>query len=155
MRLICIFMLAMTVAFAAHAQSSQDWRDGYTRWINGCPISPHGCNERKHPAWNLLEADNGAVTAVDVNTIRYDELNRFAYVDAYEVQGDEFHFEYVYTFMFDCHGHFSMRPKISPAGSPMIYAPPRSIAAQIGVLACAKKPDMCGTLRKQGIECQE
>ena len=38
----------------------------------------------------------------------------------------------------------------------LIYIPPRSIAAEIGVLACAQdQPDMCDTLRKQGIECHD
>jgi hypothetical protein len=133
--------LAVAISSAAHAQSSSDWHDGYTRWINGCPISPHGCNVRKRPTWQLLEADNGAVTAVDVSTIHYDLLKRFAYIDAYQVQDDEFHPEFVRKFMFDCHGRFAVGPMMAEEGS-WTYAPPRSIAAQIGALACANKPNM-------------
>jgi hypothetical protein len=154
MRLFSVFAAAAAIFSAAHAQSSPDWHDGYTRWINGCPISPHQCNVRTRPAWHLLEADNGAVTAVDTSSIHYDGLNRFAYINAYQVQGEEFHPEYSRQFMFDCHGRFAVGSTMAEEGS-WTYAPPRSIAAQIGALACVNKPSMCDAWRKSGITCIE
>lgn len=100
------------------------WKDGY---IDG--------GRFVKAEWRTIEADNGAVTAVDMKSLVRNDLNHSAYVVAYVVEGDFFDPGNLRGFQFDCQGHFTI---LSAAGmSPLAYAPPRSVAAQIAALACA------------------
>lgn len=92
--------------------------------------------DRKHPPpkpkWVSVEADNGAVTKVDMNSIQRGNGAAiiFTYADegrpedAYNLQG----------YMFDCQGHYEL---MGLQSSRSFYAPPRSVAAKISELACA------------------
>jgi hypothetical protein len=96
----------------------------------------HG--EVMRPNWRTFEADNGAVTAVDVNTVA--RLNGGgAYIVGYVAERDEFEPANLRGFTFDCRGSFSVLSADTGTSSPMMYAPPRSIAASIGALACKGK----------------
>lgn len=89
----------------------------------------------QHPSrsrWVSVEAENGAVTKVDMNSIQRGSGAAiiFTYADegnpedAYKLQG----------YQFDCQGHYSL---IGLGSSPRLYAPPRSVAARISELACS------------------
>jgi hypothetical protein len=116
------------------------WRDGY---IDGGRFVAAN--------WRTFEADNGAVTAVDLKSIAHLAYGHGAYVVAYVVEGDLFDPNNLRGFTFDCQGHFSV---LSAAGSsPTSYAPPRSVAAQVGALACAGAPSVCDVARQNGMTC--
>jgi hypothetical protein len=82
--------------------------------------------------WVSVEADNGAVIKVDMNSIQRGTGAAIVFTyadegnpeDAYKLQG----------YMFDCRGHYSV---MGLSSSPMLYAPPRSVAARISDLACS------------------
>jgi hypothetical protein len=84
------------------------------------------------PNWVSVEAENGAVTKVDMNSIQRGDGAAiiFTYADegrpedAYKLQG----------YMFDCQGHYEL---MGLQSSPSLYAPPRSVAARISELACS------------------
>jgi uncharacterized protein YecT (DUF1311 family) len=101
------------------------WRDGYM---------DHG--QLVKADWRTIVADNGAVTAVDMKSISY-LVRGGAYMVAYSVEADIFDPSNLKNFTFDCQGHFSVLSAATGGISPMMYAPPRSVAAQIGALACA------------------
>lgn len=92
--------------------------------------APAGAQQRGR--WVSVEAANGAVIKVDMNSIqRGSGAIVFTYadegnpdVDPYKLQG----------YQFDCQGHYSL---MGPHSSPMLYAPPRSVAARISELACS------------------
>ncbi len=116
------------------------WRDGYID--NGRFIKAN---------WRTIEADNGAVTAIDMKSIVHDAEGRGANVVAYVVESDFFDPSNLRGFTFDCDGRFSV---LSAVGlSPMVYAPPRSVAAQIGALACAGARSVCDMARQNGMTC--
>jgi hypothetical protein len=124
----------------ANMQGPLRWRDGYID--NGRFIKA---------TWRTIEADNGAVTAIGMKSIVHDAGGHGANAVAYVVEGDIFDPSNLRGFTFDCHGHFSV---LSAAGlSPMVYAPPRSVAAQIGALACAGAPIVCDVARQNGMTC--
>jgi TPR repeat protein len=104
------------------------WKDGYID--NGKFV---------RAIWQTIEADNGAVYALDLKSIVQMANGLGATsgvtVGVYVVEGELFDPNGLRSFIFDCAGHFQI---FSGAGfSPMRYAPPRSIAAKIGILACA------------------
>jgi hypothetical protein len=118
------------------------WRDGYID--NGHFIKAN---------WRTIEADNGAVAAVDMKSIVHDTNGHGAYAVAYIVGGDIFDPSNLRGFTFDCQGHFSVLLAASGGISPMTYGPPRSVAAQIGALACAGAPSICDVARQNGVTC--
>jgi hypothetical protein len=114
-----IFTLALTVAIASSSMA--------------VPQSPKA-------DWRRLEADNGQVYAVNVASIIRERP--FAEVFVYRVEGEcptwpKCPLAYqTLRFRFHCSsGSFSVDD--GARISPMTYAPPRSVAAQIGALACA------------------
>jgi len=101
--------------------------------------------------WRTFEADNGAVTAVDMKflsplsevpraDLRPPNFVRGVQVQAYVVEGDCFDLQNLRDFTFDCRGHFTVRAstweKPGFVESPMVYAPPRSVAGQIEAIVC-------------------
>jgi len=114
------------------------WKDGYVD--NGHFI---------RAVWQTIEADYGAVYAVDLKSIVQDAKGGGATVGAYVVEGELFDPNGLRSFIFDCAGHFQI---FSGAGfSPMRYAPARSIAAQIGILACTGVKSRCDVARESGL----
>jgi hypothetical protein len=82
--------------------------------------------------WVSVEANNGAVIKVDMNSIQRGDGAAIVFTyadegnpeDAYKLQG----------YQFDCQGHYSL---IGIGSTPRLYAPPRSVAARISELACS------------------
>lgn len=98
------------------------WRDGY---IDG--------GRYIRAKWQTIEADNGAVLAVDMGSVVHG-ANGGAYVVAYAVEGELFDPNGMRAFNLDCAGHFTV---MSPGAiSPLTYAPPRSVAGQVAALVC-------------------
>lgn len=108
------------------------WRDGYLdsgRFIRA--------------DWRVFEADNGFVAALDVKSIvRIGLPNVYAVV--YLVDGDLFARSNLRGFTFDCRGRYSVSrgSGYSPGSiaSPLMFAPPRSVARQLSDLACEVAP---------------
>jgi hypothetical protein len=93
-------------------------------------FDPH---DSAHPANNpyeirfseKVEADNGAVYAVDLKSARQFGSNVLANVYD-EGQGG------MVGMLFDCAGH------MGPMDGPMTYVPPRSVGARLAAIACAE-----------------
>lgn len=105
--------------------SKLQWRDGY---IDG--------GRFVKAAWRIVEASNGSITALDMKSLVRDQFNGSVYVVAYLVEGDAFVPGNLRGFRFDCKGHYTVQNGITQ--SPPTYAPPRSVAAQLSNIACAK-----------------
>jgi hypothetical protein len=89
------------------------------------------------PDWKSIEADNGAVYKVDLNSVsRY--TNGTLDILIYAVEGSDFDPRNLSRLWFDCRGHF--RDQTNGIG-PTQYAAPRSIAGRISQLACAGAKD--------------
>ncbi len=89
--------------------------------------------------------------AVDMKSVAHLAYGGGADVVVYVVESELFDPQGMRSFRFDCAGHFQV---LSGAGlSPMGYAPPRSIAAQISVLACAGVKSRCDVARESGLTC--
>jgi hypothetical protein len=85
--------------------------------------------------WQTIEAANGAVYKVDVNSIKHYN-NGNAEIVVYAVEGEAFNPMNMTRFIFACDSHHYM--DVSNFGV-WIYAPPRSVAGQIENLACAEE----------------
>lgn len=86
------------------------------------------------PNWQSIEADNGAVYKVDLNSIS-PYTNGTVDVLTYAVEGSDFIPENLRRLWFDCRGHFQDQ---TGGIGPTQFAPPRSIAGEIGAIACAR-----------------
>jgi hypothetical protein len=85
--------------------------------------------------WRTVEAENGAVYEVDMSTIQ--AAGGATAVFFYAVEGS---LKYPHRFFFDCRGHFMSE------SSGWNYAPPHSIAGEIGAIACARVKPPCDAL---------
>ncbi len=94
---------------------------------------PNASKEEYIPNWQSIEADNGAVYKVDVNSISRDAEDKVAEVVVYAVEGGEYYPPNLTQLTFDCRGHHFM--DLRSFGT-WAYAPPRSIAGKIEVIAC-------------------
>jgi|GEM_PF-5593485 len=92
----------------------------------------------KKANWKNIEADNGAVYKIDLNSISHYN-NGTADVVVYAVEGASYNPENMRRLWFDCQGHF--RDETGPGFGPTEYAPPRSIAGRISQVACAGAKD--------------
>ena len=72
-----------------------------------------------------IEADNGAVYAIDLKSARHFGANVLAGVYD-EGRGG------IIPMFFDCAGHMGQM------GGPMSYVPPRSVGARLAAIACAE-----------------
>lgn len=90
------------------------------------------------PNWQTVEADNGAIYKVDVNSISHYN-NGTADVTVYFVEGSGFNPENTHRLWFDCRGHF--RDQTNPPFGATQYAPPRSTAGRLSEIACAGAKD--------------
>ena len=101
-------------------------------WQGSVPAVGQGSSSQYKSNWQKIEADNGAVYDIDLNSImRY---NGMAEAMVYVVEGQYFNPMNLKQLFFDCRGHFM---ELTDAGlSPQIYAPPRSVAAQLATIAC-------------------
>ena len=86
------------------------------------------------PKWQSLEAADGSVFRIDLNSIA---LRSTGAVDAtvYAVQGEAYDPRNLRRYMFDCQGHY-MDLDAMQLTAP-VYAPPRSVAGQIADIVCA------------------
>ena len=103
------------------------------------PQQKGGDSKRTYtPNWRPIEADNGAVYQVDLNSI-YRTTDGSADVVVYQYQGPSFDPRNMRRWFFTCRGYFRLS---TDAGiSQPIYVPPRSVASQIGAIACAGAKD--------------
>ena len=85
--------------------------------------------------WQPLEADNGAVYKLDMNSIKPGNGGA-AQITVYADEGRSTDIAQNLKFLlFDCHGRFiDMNGPMSQSA----YAPPKSVAGQIGAIACAR-----------------
>jgi hypothetical protein len=88
--------------------------------------------------WQNVEADNGAIYKVDLNSISHYN-NGTADVVVYAVEGSSYNPENMRRLWFDCQGRF--RDETGRHIGPAQYAPPRSIAGRIGEIACVGAKD--------------
>jgi hypothetical protein len=138
-RLVAATVLLVAIATAARAE---DVYAGvgpatYCLWNRtGLPAAQQRiCAARNQkaaaPSWRTIEADNGAVVRIDVNSIfRYS--NGTADIVTYAMEGDRYNPENQRKLWFDCQGHY----RDETAGGPTLYAPPRSMVGRISDIAC-------------------
>ena len=88
----------------------------------------------KKANWKTLEADNGAIYKIDLNSISHYH-NGTADMIVYAVEGSGYNPENMHRLWFDCHGNF--RDETGPRFGETEYAPPRSMAGRISEIACA------------------
>jgi hypothetical protein len=84
--------------------------------------------------WQSIEADNGAVYRIDMNSIKPGNggaAEIMVYADEGGASDNVVNLKFL---LFDCRGRFL--DMNSPA--PSAYAPPKSVAGQIGAIACEK-----------------
>ncbi|WIG52220.1 MAG: hypothetical protein OJF48_003138 [Afipia sp.] len=86
------------------------------------------------PQWQKVEADNGAVYQIDLNSISHFS-NGTAESVVYAVEGPGYNPENMRRLWFDCQGKY--RDSTGPGIGPTSYAPPRSIIGRISQIACA------------------
>ncbi|SHM07154.1 hypothetical protein SAMN05444159_7594 [Bradyrhizobium lablabi] len=94
--------------------------------------------------WRSVEADNGAVYKIDLNSINH-YSNGTADAFVYFVEGAGYNPENLRVLWFDCRGHY--RDQTGGLG-PVLYAPPRSAAGALADIACGTQrtpptPDYC------------
>jgi hypothetical protein len=92
--------------------------------------------------WKMIEADNGAISAISLNTIRHSFGGSSVDVGVW-LEVDNGACTRMTTFLFDCRGHyldlFGSRPDVTPANpSGMFLAPPRPVVGQMAAIACEK-----------------
>lgn len=80
--------------------------------------------------WHKFEADNGAVYALDLNSIV--RTSNAATAAMCIIDNDICIPLNVRGLVFDCAGHYSIER------SPMLIAPPRSVIGQMAILACSR-----------------
>jgi hypothetical protein len=103
-------------------------------------MSAHARAEQMVPYksnWRSVEASNGAVYKIDMNSISYMN-NGAAELIVYIVEGDDYDPRNVKRLWFDCHGHYRDQTN---GISATLYAPPRSMAGQLSGIACAGAKD--------------
>ena len=99
------------------------------------PMLSQGVEDKTN--WRNVEADNGAVYKIDLNSIRHDKAGA-AEAMVYAVEGSAYNPENMHWLWFDCHGKF--RDQTGRVG-PVQYAPPRSIAGRLSDIACIGAKD--------------
>lgn len=99
------------------------------------PAFSQGANKSQ---WQKVEADNGSVFQIDLNSISH-FTNGTAEVVIYAVEGAGYDPQNTRRLWFDCQGKY--RDSTGPGISPTSYAPPRSIAGRISQIACAGARD--------------
>lgn len=90
--------------------------------------------EYRENCWQLVEADNGAAFKIDLGLIQ--EIGGEATTAIYSDEGTSFNPVNLRRWFFTCRGHFRMQLENGRL-SPMSYAPPRSVAAQMSNIVCA------------------
>lgn len=106
--------------------------------------------------WRRIEADNGAVYAIDLNSVSHN-TDGSALVVACVVDNNLCIPPNMTRLFFDCRGHYR---DLDRGPSAMLIAPPRSIVGRIAPLACAgardtrfvddsDRPDLSGTTPAQ------
>ena len=90
------------------------------------------------PNWKKLEADNGAVYQIDLNSNFYFN-NGTADIVVYAVSNSGFNPENMHRLWFDCHGQY--RDTTGPSFGPTMNAPPNSMVGRISQIACAGAKD--------------
>lgn len=106
--------------------------------------------------WRRIEADNGSVYAVDLNSISHN-TDGSAGVVACVVDNDLCIPPNITRLLFDCRGHYR---DIDRGSSALLIVPPRSVVGRIAPLACAgakdtrfvddsERPDLSGTTPAQ------
>jgi hypothetical protein len=83
------------------------------------------------PVWRKIEADNGEVTWVDVYSISGGWVTTYT-----GVPNDGINVNSLEKIFFDCRGHYEVWGDEGP--SPMMDAPPRSIAGLTASIVCRK-----------------
>jgi hypothetical protein len=111
-------------------------------------VSPALCQNGDKANWQSVEADNGALYKIDLNSISHLN-NGTADAIVYAVDGAGYNPENMRRLWFDCHGHY--QDLTGPGVGPTQYAPPRSIAGRLSEIACAsaKGAPSQGTTRPQ------
>ena len=84
--------------------------------------------------WQKVEADSGSVYRIDLGSIQ--RLAAGATTAVYSDEGGAFNAMNLKRWYFDCRGHFQVMQDDLKLG-PMVYAPPRSVAAQVSDFVCA------------------
>src|SRR5882672_2068261 len=101
------------------------------------PALPQGGNKQAN--WQSVEADNGAVYKIDMNSISHNN-NGTADLVVYAVEGPGYNPANMRRLWFDCQGRY--RDLSAPGIGPTQYAPPRSIAGRLSEIACAGAKDL-------------
>jgi len=100
-----------------------------------CPAHPQSGSQGN---WQTIEADNGAIYKVDMNSISHNR-NGTADMLVYFDEGSRYIPTNLRRLWFDCQGRYR---DLSPPGiGPTQYAPPRSIAGRLSEIACAGAKD--------------
>ncbi|MBX9778551.1 MAG: hypothetical protein K2Y71_29615 [Xanthobacteraceae bacterium] len=87
-------------------------------------------------SWRRIEADNGAVYAIDMNSISHN-TNGTALAITCVVENDTCPLLNMSRFHFDCRGHYQDLDRRGP----VMPAPPRSVAGRMAAFACAGAKD--------------
>jgi hypothetical protein len=111
---------------------------------NGAPVQP--IQQTQTPTkpqppkanWRKIEADNGAVFQIDLNSITPWKTGE-AQAQIYISQGDIFAPSNLRSILFDCRGH--MTDISFGSGMPTIDVPPKSVGGQLATIACAGGKD--------------
>ena len=103
--------------------------------------APATANYVWRPNWRRVEADNGAVIAINMNSIQHNSSGN-ADASVCVVENDACSPLNMKHWFFDCHGHHFQESLNAGGFSPMVYAPPRSLAGGIVAIACAGAKDM-------------
>jgi hypothetical protein len=93
----------------------------------------------KAARWKTIQADNGSVFKVELNSITHFN-NGSADMVVYAVQSDAYDPRNLTRYIFDCHGHYMDTANMGTT----LYAPPRSVAGQMANIACAGAKDTRG-----------
>jgi hypothetical protein len=96
------------------------------------PEPPKG-NQSYKANWRRIEADNGAVYAIDMSSISHNP-NGSALAAICIVDNNTCLPPNVSRLLFDCHDHYQ---DLENFGSPILIVPPRSVVGQVAALACA------------------
>lgn len=110
--------------------------------------NPASAQQQKQSKWQNVEADNGSIYRVDLNSISH-YSNGTADMIVYAVEGTDYNPQNLRRLWFDCRGHF--RDETGPIG-PTEYAPPRSVAGRMSDVACEGSKDtrLEDAMRDQG-----
>lgn len=123
----CFGIISIIITLPANAQYQ---RNGSSPRL---PPAPGYDTRQSHkPSYVSVEAANGAVIKVDMNSIQ--RVGGGSIIWTYADQGNETDPYNLQGYFFDCRGHYSLMGAYS---SDPIYAPPRSVVARISELACS------------------